>query len=110
MAAKYKEIIALYHPEHGIQSLTRKQFQEQYGLSKQDISALANHRGKIRQGWSLATENTWKSFYFSVPEGLWNIAEKIAFEKGWTVEAVICEAAEKQLGYQLTEILSEVIE
>jgi len=110
MAAKYNETITLCHPEYGTCCLTRKEFQEQYGLTKQDISNLANHRGKIRQGWSLPKQDSWKSFYLSVSQEVWNIAEKIAYEKGVTVEAVICDAAEKQLKYQVNEMLSENIE
>ena len=110
MAAKHNEVIALYHPEHGALTLTRTEFRERYGLNKQNISDLVNRRGKIRQGWSLLEQNNWKSFYFSVPQGLWNIAEKVAYEKGWTVEAVICNAVEKQLEYQVIEVLLEDIE
>jgi hypothetical protein len=110
MAAKHNETITLYHPEYGTWCLTRKQFNEQYGLSKQDTSDLVNRRGKIRQGWSLPKQDNWKSFYLSVSQEVWNIAEKIAYEKGWTVETVICDAAEKQLKYELAQILSEDIE
>lgn len=49
-------------------------------------------------------ENTmttqWKKLInFDVPQKLWNLAEKIANERGWTTEAVLCDAAEKYLGY-----------
>ena len=110
MAAKHNEIIALYHLEHGALTLRRTEFKERYGLNKQNISDLVNRRGKIRQGWSLSEQDNWKSFYFSIPQELWNIAEKVAYEKGWTVEAVICDAVEKQLKYQVIEVLLEGIE
>ena len=42
----------------------------------------------------------WKGFQFHVPQKLWDIAEKKAKEYGWTTEAVICDAAEKYLGYE----------
>ena len=45
----------------------------------------------------------WKGFQFHVPQKLWNIAEKKAKEYGWTTEAVICDAAEKYLGYSEDE-------
>jgi hypothetical protein len=42
----------------------------------------------------------WKKLVnFDVPQKLWNIAEKVAQEKGWTTEAVLCDAAEKYLDY-----------
>lgn len=49
-------------------------------------------------------ENTmtiqWKKLInFDVPQKLWDLAEKIANERGWTTEAVLCDAAEKYLGY-----------
>lgn len=108
MTVKYNQTLTLYHPEHGSKSLTRKQFKEQYGLDKQDLSDLANCRGKIRKGWSLDKETTeaCKNFYFSIPEKFWNMAEKIAFEKGWTVEAVLCDAVERQLSADITEYIN----
>ena len=45
----------------------------------------------------------WKGFQFHVPQKLWNIAEKKAKKYGWTTEAVICDAAEKYLGYSEDE-------
>lgn len=104
--SKHNELVKLSHPEHGVQFLTRKQFKDQYGLSKQDLSDLVNRRGKIRQGWSLNEETNWKNFYFSIPQEYWNIAEKIADEKGWTVQAVICDAAERQLSADITEYIN----
>lgn len=49
-------------------------------------------------------ENTmtiqWKKLInFDVPQKLWDLAEKIANERGWTTEAVLCDAAEKYLEY-----------
>lgn len=110
MAAKHNEAITLYHPEHGTKHLTRKQFNEYYGLSKQDTSDLVNRRGKIRQGWSLPKQESWKSFYISVSQEVWNIAEKVAYEKGLPIEAVVSNAAEEQLKSQVTKILLESIE
>ena len=46
----------------------------------------------------MTTENR-----FRVPQKLWDIAEKKAKEYGQTVEAVICDAAEKYLGYSEDE-------
>lgn len=104
--AKHNEIITLCHPEHGTHTLTRKQFEQQFGLDKQDTCDLVNRRGKIRKGWSRQEEETWKSFYFSISQNYWNLAEKIAHEKGWTVEAVICDAAERQLSADITDYIN----
>ena len=42
----------------------------------------------------------WKKLVnFDVPQKLWDIADIVAKEKGWTTEAVLCDAAEKYLGY-----------
>lgn len=52
----------------------------------------------------------WKKLVnFDVPQKLWDIAEKIAKEKGWTTEAVLCDAAEKYLNYVEEDPDNEII-
>jgi len=52
----------------------------------------------------------WKKLVnFDVPQKLWNIGEKVAQEKGWTTEAVLCDAAEKYLGYVEKDLDNEMI-